>query len=376
MKQAQANTNTQIKYISGNTAYQGRLFSEIVFWVLFVLICGESWNWNYPAYYDSYVDYQLHYEDVTIEQGYAFLVRLFNSWHLHYKYLFLFLFGSGLLLMRNVVKRYLGQNGWIFYLLFFLFPTCNAVAAFRNSVSMFILTFAFPFLLSDKKIDAIKFIALIFLASTIHQTALIYLLLLLKYPFQKHFWRVFLWICFAVVMFFALLFTLLPSYLSTFQPLLLLFVSENELLDSARSVYISSSAGYGYVLYTGFQLFCIYIVYKLRDLYRRRVAVNDEIDKFASLTLFANTLYLFLMVFIKMDSTFFRFFQNLVPINYIAIIAMYKQLYLKPKRNKAQSIYLLFLFVLVAFAIFRGAPWFEYNIVPMFLDNWILQLNF
>lgn len=373
--QAEASIN-KLKKSSASAAYQGRMFSDIIFWVLFVLICGESWNWNYPAYYDSYVDYNLYYEDVTIEQGYAFLVRLFNSWHLHYKYLFLFLFGSGLLLMRNVAKRYLGPNAWIFYLLFFLFPTCNAVAAFRNSVSMFILTFAFPFLLSDKKAGAVKYVALIFLASTIHQTALLYLLLLLKYPFQKRFWRIFLWICFTIVMSIALLFTLFPSYLSTFQPLLLLFVSDNEILDSARTVYISSSAGYGFVIYSGFQLFCIFIVYKFREMYRRRVAVNDRIDKFASLTLFANTLYLFLVVFIKMDSTFFRFFQNLMPINYIAIIAMYKQLYIRPNHNNVQSVYLLFLVVLIAFAIFRGAPWFEYNILPMFLDNWILQLNF
>lgn len=355
----------------------GYVFSQILFWILFILICGESWNWNYPAYQEHYDNYLTYYNTLDYEILYSFLVHKFNDFGLHFKYLYFFLYGVGLLLMRTVVNRYLGKYGWIFYILFFIYPTVTAVAAFRNTVAMFILIYAFPFLISGKKWDGIKYILLVFLASLIHQSAIVYLLLILVYPFQNKVIRRFLFAAYVVGLVVGTALLFLPSLLGNFQSLMQMYLedSENEGLV-ARIGYIETSGGLGFLIFGSFQVFCIYIVYKFRNLYLTHIGHGDVAERFAYLVLFADCLFLFSLVFVKMDSTFSRLFQNLIPLNLIVIILLYERLKSHGLGQRVQLLYSSFVIVLFAFAYFRGAFMFKYNIVPMFTDNWILRLDF
>lgn len=355
----------------------GYLFTQILFWILFVLWCGESWNWNYPAYLEYYNNYIYYYDSVEYEKLYAYLVITFNNLGFHFKYLYFFLYGIGLLLMRNVVNKYLGSNGWAFYILFFIYPTVTAVAAFRNTVAMFILIYAFPFLMSGKKWDGIKYAALIYIASLIHQSAIVYLLLLLVLFYDnKKIKKILLGFYFAaLIVSIALLF--IPSLLGNLQSFMQMFIEEGENEGlTKRMGYINDVGGLGFLVFGFFQVFCIYIVNEFRKLYQTYIGHGDVAERFAYLVLFADCLFLFSVVFVKMDSTFSRIFQSLIPLNQIVIILLYNRLRARGLGRRVQLLFTSFVIVFLAFAYFRGSYMFQYNIVPMFTNNWILSLDF
>lgn len=356
---------------------QNEFVSNIVFWILFLLICGESSNWNYPAYENHYISYKTYYEDFNHELLYVYFVRLFNEIGLDFKYLFLFLFGTGLLLMRNVVNRYIGQYGWIFYTLFFIFPTCNAVAEFRNSIAMFILTFGFPYLISGKKTDILKFILLIFISFSFHQTSIIYIILLLIFLYDRPKWRFILTIVYFLGLLLCFYLLFFSSALESVKILFATYMEESDIDGLTNRIgYIENTANWGFIIFGSFHLFITYTVYRLRKLYRQNIIVDDVKDRFASLVIFADLLFVFVIVLIKVDSTFYRLLQNLILLNYIAILMMYKNINGALNRNIGRRVYFCFFIILLLFALFRGSSYFEYNILPMFLDNWILGLNF
>jgi len=243
---------------------------------------------------------------------------------------------------------------------------------------MFLITFAIPYLSSSKRTNKIRFIIIILISAGFHRISYLYLFLLLKFSYEKHH-SINSWLLkstFVIVIMNILIMLFYRPYLTLFQHFVLSIVEEDSNLASRNAVYFSDIANYGYILFISIQLVFITVIIQILKAYRLAQNTKRQIKGnigLAKTILFANVFFIVLVLGYKMNSNFFRVFMNLLPINYIVIIQACNHKLWKINRNLQYSISFLFISLLI-FSIYEVLPWFQYNFITMFTENWIFHL--
>lgn len=359
------------KYLTG--ASSGAILSGFVFAVLFILVCG-----SYISYNSNVYEYAYKYNDtMSFEWLYSFLSNLGYSLHIQYKYFSFILYGLGLLLLKSVVSKFLGPNEWIFYLLFFLYPLAECRSALRNSMVMFIIIYAYPYLLRGRLRDLLFFLLLLIIATGFHRTAYFYFLFLLYIPYKSrylyhtNFYRV----VYFVIIAFAFIACFIPSISNGFQTFFYDFLdkSEDKALN-ARSGYFTTDTHFGFLLYGGYQLLWILLLYMMKQRVKKKQGDKHlgAVEVYINLILFMDIILLPLVIGYKFNGNFFRLFMNIVPLNYIGLILL-----LKSTRSHVMDVLMvLFLSIIMYVGIQQSMFSIELNIHSMFVNNWLLKFDF
>lgn len=360
---------------------RGIRFSDVVFIIFVVLSCGSFISFNGPVYIDDYYECKFYTSTSDLfsysESIYIYLMKFFASQELEYKYFILLLLGVGFLLIHTVARRYLGNNAWLFYLLFFIYPLGESRSTIRNTVALCIMTYVIPFLSNDDLKSKIKYIIGVIIAMGFHQTAVIYFVLLLKYPYEslssinkKRANKLFI---IGISVLVAACF--IPAIMEPLKQGMDMVLAGSE-LDESRGNYFEEQGRFGFLLYGGWQ--CVFI-YMLRRLLAIRIChdkdfVGTPIYRFVNNVILCSSILLFMVFFYKMNNNFFRIFMNIIPLNYIALLAL--------NQNGKYGIMYKDFKVIACIIIVLTLGWndtliyLDENIMPMFTDNWLLSLDF
>ena len=336
-------------------------------------MCGSYISYNSVIY-----EYAYNSKDtMSFEWLYSYLSTLGHDLHLRFKYFYFILYGVGLLLLKRVTSRYLGPYQWIFFLMFFLYPLAECRSALRNSMSMFLLLYAFPFLLRGRFKDIVVFISLLIIATGFHRTSFFYFLFLLYIPYKNE--VIFSSRTYKIVYYIIIVLSFIACFISSissgFESFLYTFLdnSDDEAL-SARAGYLMGETGYGFLLFGGYQVLWVLLLYLMKKRLKQLLEVQylGAVEDFINLVLFMDIILLPLVIGYKFNGNFFRLFMNVVPLNYMGFILL-----LKSTRFHVMNLMLiLFLLIILIVGIQQSMFSFEMNINSMFVNNWLLQLNF
>lgn len=151
----------------------------IFMWVLFGL---NSWNADYFGYQQTYNSiginnaFESYFQEFEI--GYKFVCRVAYKFGFDYN-LFLATFSIiGLLLITSTIFKYTKRRSYVLGL-YFLYPFMMDIVQIRNFMAMAIILFAFRYLISNRKVDKIKYIFFVLIASTFQTVGIFYLILVL-----------------------------------------------------------------------------------------------------------------------------------------------------------------------------------------------------
>ncbi len=355
--------------------------SDIIFIIFVVLSCGSYVSYNSPIYIDNYNDCKTL---ISTEGAFSYsewlfiyLMRLSANIGLEFQYFFFILLGTGFALIHKVVRKYLGSNAWLFYVLFFICPLAECRSAIRNTMSLCIITYAIPFLLKDNLKNKIIYIVSVLLAMGFHQTSAIYFIFLLKYPYERlsNSNRRRVNLVFLIAIFILFMACFIPPIMEPIKHAVNALISDTELAES-RSLYFEEQGRLGFILYVGWQ--CLFI-FTLKRLVARRLHydsnfMNSSTYLFSKNVILLSTMLLFMVFFYKLNSNFFRIFMNLIPINYIAILSL-------SANGKYNIIYRDFKIILCLSALLLlgwnySQVFLDENLLSMFTNNWFLSLDF
>ena len=349
----------------------GRVFSNFIFIVFFILVCGSYVTYNSPVY----EGYYKNGDAADFEWLYGWLSTTGYVYHIDYKYFVFVLFGIGLLMLRKTASKYLSGNDFLLFLLLFIYPLSEIRSAFRNSLAMFVVIYAFPLITTYKVKDLIKFYALLFIATGFHKTSYLYFILGLIPLYQSlgvHLRKTVKYIYVALIVL-SVIICFSSSIINSLQPILISFTTEYDLArNDSQASYFENIADYGFIMYGLYQLSWVLILTYLKNKYLFSYRQSSAY-RFLETLIIADVLLLVMVIGYKFNGNFFRIFMNLVPLNYIALI-------LSCKLSNVSMFNYKFLFwacltVIILFGISQTIIFFDYNILTMFTENWLLRLN-
>lgn len=158
-------------------------FVVIIFMSLLVGLCTTQADYSfYKATYD-YLDFYPSF--LTMELGWQLLYRLGNEIGISYNvFICIMIFISGLLL-RSTIELFSLRSPFA-WALFLIFPMLIGLAQVRQTVALGLLIYAIRYLLQRKKLDLVKYVALVLMATMIHTASIIFLVFLLIPFVGKH----------------------------------------------------------------------------------------------------------------------------------------------------------------------------------------------
>lgn len=345
-----------------------RKFISVSLFLLLVILMGT--NTNNPDYF-VYKDYFNLTRSIN-DFGFMFLIRLFNSLNISYEHFRLILAFIGLLLINITVKKSTNNNS-LFYLLYFIYPFFIDVVQIRNFIAYAIVLYAITYLIEGTKNGKTKFAALVLIASSIHLTSVIYLVFLFIEKIKKpNFLRLFYYLLIFIIM----LVTIHRPLFINMMDQLFSFVAN---FDNRIMYYNVISTRYGYLFYWFIQFGFIGIIVFLRNTLKSQESnvfmYNLDFKRdvaYIDLVFWLNMLTLIFLPAYAIHSLYFRFYRNLVPLNYLGIIPSLK--YLKPMSNKKIMIICgLLILSLSLFYIDIFRPFFETIIQKVFQNSWFLK---
>ncbi|MGY6213107.1 EpsG family protein [Cytobacillus firmus] len=343
----------------------------IMFILLLCIIMGA--NTVNPDIYAYTVTYDPNREGT--DYGYMLLVKFFNLLGFEYTGFRMITSIFGILLIHQTVKKLI-RNHSPFYLLYFIYPFFIDIVQVRNFLVMALFIYSIPFLLSNKRLDIVKYIILTLLASTIQLTAIVYLPIVFLIRIRKNvFIRSILIITIILLVIVALNRPLLNS-LST------LIISTLGEYDTRVLDYSHIQTNFGFLLFWFLQTINFLLVFWANRIFLRNdisksdnelsnlLKTNTINKKFMILTLWINIFAFVFLPFYVFQATFSRFMRNIVPLNIIAFLVTEQLLKKKGKRNTLFRLSYLGYHVLL---LWIDLNWLYPNIeiINFFKHNWL-----
>lgn len=150
----------------------------VMIFLVFAFNGGSADYDSYKAIYYSESQLSFLSGDKTIEIGYQIVCRLFRSLNFNFENYWVTITGISVLVFYSFIKRYT-KNVSLVLSLFAVFPMLISAVQFRQWLAGVIVLFGLRYLESSSKSDAIKYILVCLLASTIHVSSIFYLSFLL-----------------------------------------------------------------------------------------------------------------------------------------------------------------------------------------------------
>jgi hypothetical protein len=330
-----------------------------VIFLLFTLFLWLLASNNYDI--ADKINYYYHYLESSSmngllrnEIGQQFTYKISNYLGLSFStYLSIYYF-IGLLLISRVIMKYTNNPGYVIVLYFF-YPFIIDVAQIRNFMAMAIMLNAIPLLSSNKKIDSIKYVFLLLLATSFHQAAIFCVLFLLIKMFDmKKLIKI------------VILLTLIGSL---FNVVLVKFLIDTmPFLEQKMYRYTHSSVSLytqiGLLIYLSFGLLLVYIARKRLEKIEFKKITSSLIDVIFLINVMMFLLYPFLLYAFE----FIRIYRNILILNYIlfANVFVFKRDSLMKDLFYNFSIVIFVVFSLWYFIYYQFSdtvffPLFEYN---------------
>ena len=334
--------------------------------LLGVLMGANSSNPDYYVYKD-YFDMVRSINDI----GFMLMIRFFNLINVDYEYFRLMITILGLTSIHKTVKKFT-TNYSFFYLLYFVFPFFIDVVQIRNFFAYSIVLYATPYLIEGTKSGTKKYIALVLIASSIHLTSIVYLI----FAFMKNIKKQNI----LRLLFYLVVFTIMAVTL--YRPLFINLMDHVFVLigrfDERIFYYDVVSTRYGFLFYWTVQFCYIWIIKILRSR-MKNINSSGEMNSnhykkniaFIDLVYWINIISLVFIPTYAVHSLFFRFYRNLIPLNYLVIIPAVKQL--KPMSVKKIVIVLgIVLLSILLFYVDIYRPFYSVVIQKVFQNNWLI----
>lgn len=348
-----------------------------IFTLVFLVIAmgGNTNNPDTTIYYNMYYNKSFFDKDV----GFGYLIQMSNNlgWSINTFRLIIAI--VGLVLITSAVNYWLTKPS-LFYLIYFIYPYMMDVVQVRNFLAMSIFVFALRFLViesKEEKKNALLYVLLLLVASSIQKTALVYLpLVLINRVERKKFLK-------GIITFAAFL-SVFVGLNSSMVNLIGQYVLNNlsESLSGSAG-FLTRNTHYGWMILWAEQICNVMLVYYTNKLYLK------DCDKMTDTkqTAFRNGLYLEVMLWINiycfcfcplyvLNINFYRIMRNVMVANIIcyAFLIGEKGLFCNTKKKRIYTI-LVFSYALLMFYVnyfYNGhGEYVNSIIVPLFTDNWI-----
>lgn len=287
---------TLVKYIT---------FCFIVFFIGTETTHGDSFN--YYLSYNSSVS-----RDFDIEYIYILLEKLGNFFNLNFytfRLLLTFLFTT---LIFSTIDRY-SQNKFFVYFFLLTYIVFIDAIQFRNYIAFSLIVYAFRFLSQKDNLWQLKYIFFVLLASGIHISSIIYLLLLLVNTNNKE-----KLIRTLVILTFVLtLFTILNDNQIPFINTLVSLFSRNDKITD----YLSTTTRLGFLLPLALHLLNIFSIHLTRNIVEFNPNTNMSDSKNLHIIKLIYWINVVSLVFIPLYITnvnFYRLSRNYIILNLIA----------------------------------------------------------
>ncbi|MED4447568.1 MAG: EpsG family protein [Bacillota bacterium] len=311
------------------------------------------------------------------DYGYMLLVKFFNLLGFEYAGFRMITSIFGILLIHQTVKKFI-KNHSPFYLLYFIYPFFIDIVQVRNFLVMAIFIFSIPFLLSNKKIDMIKYIVLMLLASTIQLTGLVYLPIVFLVRLRKS----------AFIRLILVITIILLVIISLYRPLLNglsnIIISNFGGFDDRIADYSHIQTNFGFLLLWSLQIINFLLIVWANRIYKRNndicksdgelrnlAETNGINSKFMILTLWINIFAFVFLPFYVFQITFSRFLRNIVPINLLAFLVVEQILKKRGKKNTLFRLSYLSYHILL-FWIDINLLYPNIEMINFFKDNWLI----
>lgn len=269
----------------------------ITFIMAWVLISGNYDNADYSNYYWRYT----YGHDILIDPGYTFLNTFFYKLGLDYRQFKTIVSFICLLLIFRTIKIF-SRDFSFCSALFLIFPLIIDVTQFRNFIAYSIVYAALPLLFHDTRKSLYEYVALIFVASSIHASSFFYMIFILT-RFKINMWHLIVGLVLSFVMHDYIINTFTEEF-------------ETEKLEYENHVSIMG------MIFLSLQVILnVGLVWYVHHLQKTGIKSNDIVAKFSSsnVLIYANFLTFLLIPFLFDNGNYARLFRNLTLINTIYI---------------------------------------------------------
>ena len=165
---------------------KSKLVTIISFIFLWTLWGWNTWNGDYDSYEKVYFDsYYNNTEFSNMEFGYIWIVRFFYGLGFTFQEFMIII--SGIILSINLYFTLKLAKYPALFSFFYFFIFVMEFVFIRNYIADTLLLLAFLIGLGNRKFSKLIAIAIVLLASTVHYTALIYLVFLYPFYLKKTF---------------------------------------------------------------------------------------------------------------------------------------------------------------------------------------------
>lgn len=290
------------------------LFSFIFVWILFWGNTDNPDLRNYITSYDQVINNTITFNLSLREPGYFIIMKIFANLGISYHG---FIACIGLicyLLIFSTVKKYTNNYNYICFL-YMIHLFVFDIIQMRNFISVSIIVYAIRYLVEYTNKGKIKYIICILIASTIHNTALFFLILIIIKRNNTN----------SFVKFIAI-FSIVGCIIVFFNGGKIPFISEimNNLLEgTVRGTYLNVVVPLRYII----SLFLLQIVNFTMILICRNQSnkiynkekISNEQREFINLIFWANTIaFMFLPLYMQ-SINFYRLMRNLNILNFICV---------------------------------------------------------
>ncbi len=325
----------------------------------FILLGWSDGTYDTLIYIERYME-ATRFESFT-EPLFNLIIITSNNIGLDYRTFFIISAFIEILLILRFIKKYTNNIGCV-VVLFIIYPMITLFVQLRFLLAFtIVLCFGINSLLKKGKFYELKFIIAILIATMIHYSSIIYLILLLadKFKIKK-------------IIILVVIFMIAMSSLTFFTPILNFaksFMGEEKvdiLIEGSTNV----DGNVGRTILILFMVLGYYVIY----LYMTYDGSNEN-NKFAEKVLKYNILSLITIPLLHlMSSGFYRIPQSLLILNYIAI----SKYFVKNEKYKIKKKELILALISIAYAIilflmmYHTREIYDLVIIPFFEQNAIL----
>lgn len=336
------------------------IFLFLFMWVLFGWNNGNSDYDNYQNFYNIIGQYG---GDSGVEAGFEFICRVANKIGLNYnEFLAIYSF-IGLSMIVSTVRKYANNTTGVMCL-YFIYPFMLDIVQIRNFMSMCIIIFAIRYLVDNNRKGYIKYCICVLIASTIHITAIFYMLFLIT---KIKSYKKLVFVTFAITISGLLFQTIIPMIVYKF------------LNNQRYDLYLLSNTSFYakvlFILYFLVNTFLIYYAYmtimnfnkteplkEIDNLKRNKIAFTEVVMKI-------NILVIVSYAFIYIDVDFVRLYRNILPINYILFSMIKSNIKITKSVNKLVYNCCCIAFVALSSWAFIFLTTYDSVVYPIFNNN-------
>ena len=337
----------RVRYYEGISFFSKFLFTKGTIFIVFFMWILFGFNNNNADYqtYKRIFEGKLPNHEV----GFIFITQFFHTLQWSYQD-FLKLISFIILFILTIDIAKYCKNVPFVLILFILYPFFLNCVQYRSFFSMVIALRALPYLIGEKKIDILKYIILILLATSIHYIACFYLLLLLSKINIPH-KQLFPSIC-VLSIFIAIL--IVTNFIQAVAHLLFSSIKVDNVLESrAQLGFIVAWSWHilGFILFQ--QIYNRHLIYINTT---KQILSHKILKKIYTI----QVLMLTLLPFYIITSSFFRLYQLSIILIYICAGNLYSI-------DKSNNKNLLLLLLTILYATLLGFYFYSGGIVQSIL---------